>query len=259
VLICCANQKGGVGKTTTAVNLAVCLARQTPGRVLAVDCDPQATMTRQLGVDLRATALTLVDVLAGRVAAADATLSDVVAGVDVIAGARELSGVEMALVGEIGRERFLADALEPLRDAYATIVFDTPPNLGLLTVNALLCADVILAPVSCEDEGSVQGLVELRSTVSRLDRLRDRTPELMTLLTRWVSTRVLSQVIEQTLSGLDLAPVAKVPARAAVGQAGAEHIPLTVSAPDSCVAMAYEQLVSRLTTARVLEPEGALR
>jgi chromosome partitioning protein len=259
VLICCANQKGGVGKTTTAVNLAVCLARQTPGRVLAVDCDPQATMTRQLGVDLRATALTLVDVLAGRAGVANAIVHNVAAGVDVIAGVRELSGVEMALVGEIGRERYLADALEPLRDTYTTIVLDTPPNLGLLTVNALVCADIILAPVSCEDEASVQGLVELRSTVSKLDRLRDRTPELVTLLTRWVPTRVLSQVIEQALGGLDLAPVVKVPARAAVGHAGAEHIPLTVSAPDSCVAVAYEQLVSRLTAARALEPEGALR
>jgi chromosome partitioning protein len=138
-------------------------------------------------------------------------------------------------------------------------VLDTPPNLGLLTVNALVCADVILAPVSCEDEASVQGLVELRSTVSRLDRLRDRAPELVTLLTRWVPTRVLSQVVEQALADLDLAPVVKVPARAAVGQAGAEHVPLTISAPDGCVAMAYEQLVSRLGAAREVEPEGALR
>jgi chromosome partitioning protein len=259
VLICCANQKGGVGKTTTAVNLAVCLARQAAGRVLAVDCDPQATMTRQLGIDVRTTALTLVDVLAGRVGAADALVPDVVAGVDVIAGARELSGVEMALVGEIGRERFLAEALAPLLGRYSTVVLDTPPNLGLLTVNALVCADLVLVPVSCEDEGSVQGLVELRSTLARLGRLRHRAPELVTLLTRWVPTRVLSQVVDQALADLDLAPVVKVPARVAVGQAGAEHVPLTISAPDGCVAMAYEQLVSRLAAAREVEPEAALR
>jgi hypothetical protein len=105
----------------------------------------------------------------------------------------------------------------------------------------------------------VQGLVELRSTVSRLDRLRDRAPELVTLLTRWVPTRVLRQVIEQALVDLDLAAVVKVPARAAVGQAGAEHVPLTVSAPAGCVALAYEQLVSRLAAARVAELEAALR
>jgi chromosome partitioning protein len=255
VLICCANQKGGVGKTTTAVNLAVCLARDA-GPVLAIDCDPQATMTRQLGIDVRTVALTLVDVIAGRAAAADAVLPGAVTGVDVIAGARELSGVEMALVGELGRERFLADALEPITERYATIVLDTPPNLGLLTVNALLCADVVLAPVSCEDEASVQGLVELRSTVSRLNRLRDQAPELVTLLTRWVPTRVLSQVVEQALASLDLAAVAKVPTRAAVGQAGAEHVPLAITAPDGCVALAYEQLAERLAADHQPEPAG---
>jgi chromosome partitioning protein len=138
-------------------------------------------------------------------------------------------------------------------------VLDTPPNLGLLTVNALVCADIVLAPVSCEDEASVQGLVELRSTLSKLARLRDQEPELVTLLTRWVPSQVLSQVIEHALADLDLAPVVKVLARVAVGQAGAEHIPLAISAPDGRVAMAYEQLVSRLAAPRGVEPEVALR
>jgi chromosome partitioning protein len=249
VLICCANQKGGVGKTTTAVNLAVCLSRQAAGRVLAVDCDPQATMTRQLGIDVRTTVLTLVDVLAGRVGAGDAVVPDVVAGVDVIAGARELSGVEMALVGEIGRERFLAEALAPLLDGYSTVVLDTPPNLGLLTVNALVSADIVLVPVSCEDEASVQGLVELRGTLSKLRRLRDSEPELLTILTRWAAARVMSQVIEVSLDELGFPVVAKVPSRAAVGQAGAEHVPLAITAPDGCVALAYERLADQLAAA----------
>jgi chromosome partitioning protein len=240
-------RKGGVGKTTTAVNLAVCVARRGGGRVLAVDTDPQFTMTRQLGIEVRSLGVNLVDVLAGRAGVHDALVRDVAASVDAIPASRELAGVEMTLVAEIGRERFLADALEPLRDEYAVVVIDTPPNLGLLTVNALVCAEVVIAPVSCEDEASVQGLVELRATLSKLLRLRaGAAPELLSVLTRWAPGRVMSQIIEHALSDLGLAAAARVPSRAAVGQAGAEHVPLAISAPDSAVVLAYERLAERL-------------
>jgi len=245
MVICVANQKGGVGKTTTAVNLAVCLARGSGG-VLAIDCDPQATMTRQLGIEVRGLGVNLVDVLAGRAAAAEAVVTDAVDGVDVIPAARALSGLEMTLVGELGRERFLDEALQPLKDCYGTVVIDTPPNLGLLTVNALICADTVIAPVSCEDEASVQGLVELRGTLSKLSRLRAGEPELITVLTRWAPARIMSQVIDASLAELGMPAVAKVPGRAVVGQAGAEHVPLAVAAPDGCVALAYEHLADRL-------------
>ena len=83
---------------------------------------------------------------------------------DVIPAARELAGVEMSLVGELGRELFLRDALQPALDGYEHVVIDTPPNLGLLTVNALVCAERVLAPVSAEDEASLHGILELRQT-----------------------------------------------------------------------------------------------
>ena len=132
MVICVANQKGGVGKTTTAVNLAVCLARGEGG-VLAIDCDPQATMTRQFGIQIRELGLSLVDVLAGRAAAQDVVAVNVVDGVDVIPAARELSGVEMSLVGEFSREHFLADALESINERYAVVLIDTPPVDTVMT------------------------------------------------------------------------------------------------------------------------------
>ena len=137
--------------------------------------------------------MNLVDVLAGRAAASDAVVADV-HGVDVIPGARELAGVEVSLVGELGRERFLRDVLEPVLDGYEYIVIDTPPNLGLLTVNALVCAGVVLAPVSAEDEASLHGVVELRQTIPRLaERLDVPAPRLVALLTRWQRHRISSR------------------------------------------------------------------
>ena len=126
--------------------------------------------------------------LAGRAVAHDAIVT-AVHGVDVIPGARELAGVEMSLVGELGRERFLHDALEPILDSYDQVVIDTPPNLGLLTVNALVCADRVIAPVSAEDEGAVHGIVELKGTIAKLERLGVSSPALFAVMTRWVPQR----------------------------------------------------------------------
>ncbi len=238
-----ANQKGGVGKTTTAANIGTLLAHGAR-RALLVDTDPQFTLTRQLGLEPRSLGANLVDVLAGRADAADAIVPDV-HGVDLIPGAGGLAGIEMSLVGELGRERFLYDALESVLDDYDEVVIDTPPNLGLLTVNALVCAECVISPVSAEDEGAVHGVLELRGTVTRLaERLGGDPPWLVPLVTRWSPTRRSSRTIEERLVEAGLAPAGRIRLRSAlVAHAAASQVPLASQSPDSCVALAYGELV----------------
>jgi chromosome partitioning protein len=169
-------------------------------------------------------------------------------GFDVIAAARELAGVEMSLVGEMGRELFLRDALDPVLGDYEDVVVDTPPNLGLLTVNALVCADRVLAPVSSEDEGSLHGILELRQTIARLgERLGVPAPDPIALLTRWQAQRISSRQMESALAAVGLAPLGRIPSRSAlIARAAARRVPVTLSAPDSSPALAYASLTELL-------------
>lgn len=248
VTVAVANQKGGVGKTTSAINLAAVLARRGR-RVLAVDLDPQFALTRRLGVRPHQLANTIVDVLAGWTAAAEAVLGDI-HRMDVLPATRELAGVELALAGEVGRESVLRDTLDGL--AYDLVVIDTPSNLGLLTVNALLAADVVLAPVAAGDEGAAQGLAELRATLAKLTRIRPTAPALAVIVTKVRPRRVMGEMIDDAITALGLQPVARVPDRTAVEQADVSRTPIAIAAPDSAVALAYEKLADHLENRAVI-------
>ena len=162
-VIALANQKGGVAKTTTTLNLGVALAEHGL-RVLLVDLDPQGNLTMSQGMNPDTIERSMFDVLVHRL-----PLEQVIERreVDVAVAAIDLAGAELALSSQIGRERALAKALAPVKERYDYILIDTPPSLGLLTINALTASDGVIVPVQCEYL-SLRGLVQLENTLTMI-------------------------------------------------------------------------------------------
>jgi chromosome partitioning protein len=162
-VIAFANQKGGVAKTTTTLNLGVAFAEQGM-KVLLVDLDPQGNLTMSQGLNPDSIERSMFDVLVHRL-----PITEVIHGteVDLAVSSIDLAGAELALSSMIGRERALEKALAPVKDDYNYILIDTPPSLGLLTINALVASDGVIVPVQCEYL-SLRGLVQLENTLSMI-------------------------------------------------------------------------------------------
>jgi chromosome partitioning protein len=197
-VIAVTNQKGGVGKTTTSVNLAAGLA-QSGMRVLLVDLDPQGNATMGSGVDKRSLKLSVYQVLLGLATAESARQKSEAGGYDLIPSNRDLAGAEVELVGLEHRESRLKGALKAIVGEYDFILLDCPPALNMLTVNALVAADAVMIPMQCEYY-ALEGLSDLVGTIKRVRANLNPQIEIAGLLrTMYDPRNTLSQQVSQQL------------------------------------------------------------
>ena len=242
-----ANQKGGVGKTTTAVSLSAALA-DLGARVLLVDLDPQGNATSGLGMRVPAGRMTIYNVLVQDADILDAIEPTSVRNLFVVPATIDLAGAEIELVSAFSREQRLRRALEPVRDDFDVVLIDCPPSLGLLTVNALSAADGIVVPIQCEYY-ALEGLGALQRNAelirSNLNPGLEITGFVMTMFD--ARTRLGQQVIDEVVAHFgDRVFTTRIPRTVRLAEAPSYGEPITVFDPSSRGASAYRRLATEL-------------
>ncbi len=246
-IIAVANQKGGVGKTTTVINLGVALT-ELGYTVLLIDLDPQSALSISAGVDVAALPRSVYDVLID----ADVPIRDVILSLrsrlDILPASIDLAGAEMELMAEIGREAILRERLEHVRQEYDYILIDCPPSLGLLTVNALTAADGVIIPLQSEYL-AMRGMQQLLQTIDKIRKKVNPDLKIIGVLGtmydgRTAHAREVMDEVRTVFGDLVFAPVIKKSIRFA--EAPVANLSLIEYAPDHEGAQAYRQLAKEI-------------
>ena len=246
-IIAVANQKGGVGKTTTSINLAACLAEKGK-KVLAVDMDPQGNLTSGLGVDKDSVEKSIYELIIGEVDIKDVINKEVLENLDIIPTSIDLSAAEIELIGVDDKEYILRNAIDQVKDQYDFVIIDCPPSLSMLTINAMTTADSVIVPIQCEYY-ALEGHSQLIHTVELVkDRLNSKLEIEGVVFTMYDARTNLSlQVVENVKDNLQQNIYKTIiPRNIRLAEAPSYGLPINKYDPKSTGAESYMRLADEV-------------
>ena len=246
-IIAVPNQKGGVGKTTTAINLSSCLSALGK-RVLAIDMDPQGNMTSGLGVDKDNVEKTVYDLIIGRATVEECLCKEVFENLDLLPTNIDLSAAEIELIGVENKEFIIRDEVAKIRGNYDFVIVDCPPSLSMLTINAMTTADTVLVPIQCEYY-ALEGLSQLMHTIDLVkERLNpDLEMEGVVFTMYNARTNLSLQVVENVKDNLDQTIYKTIiPRNIRLAEAPSHGLPINIYDPKSSGAESYMLLAEEV-------------